>query len=320
MTISKKATAMAVGLVASLAAGTLAQNGQPAGRSPDVISVDKATIDWIEKSDVAALHEGVIAKLELEVGDVVHSGDMIGQLHDELPKLKVARAELAAKNTAAQEKAQAQKQLAVAVLARSVRLTKINPTYVSQEEVQKNEAEVNDAQALLHEAQENQAIAKSELALAERELEEHKITAPFDGVITERMRNEGERVGANEPVVRMVNIDKLRVVGWVPIEYAIRIKIGSPVEVSPNIPNADLPVEKKRFRGKITFVDPEAVNEPNRSEVRVHAVVENNEAHELRPGLAADMLIYVNGALPAAAQAPAPTAPAVGALTPGRTR
>jgi RND family efflux transporter MFP subunit len=312
MTISKKAAAMAAGLVVALAAATLAQQNGPSNakarmQSGDMIVVGDATIDWIEKSDVAALLEGVLFKLEVEVGDEVRAGATIGQLHDELAQLKVARAKLAANNTAAIEKAGAQKALAIAILARSIRLNQKNATFVSQEEIQKNEAEVNVAQALLHEAKENKEIAKSEQDLAEQEWKHHTITAPFQGIITDRMRNEGERVGANEPVVRLVNIDKLRVVAWVPIEYAVRLKRGTPVEVSPNIPNAVLPVEMKKFRGKITFIDPEA--EASETGVRVHAEVENNEEHELRPGLKADMVIYMNGIPPA-------PAPAVGALPP----
>ncbi|HEV3121306.1 MAG TPA: efflux RND transporter periplasmic adaptor subunit [Isosphaeraceae bacterium] len=312
MTISKKVAAMALGLVGALTAATLGQQSSPGNprarmQSGDVIVVSDATIDWLEKSDVAALLEGVLFKLEVEVGDEVRAGATIGQLHDELATLKVARAKLAANNVAAIKKATAQKELAVAILARSERLSKRGAAFVSQEEIQKNEAEVNVAQALLIEAQENKEIAKSELDLAQQELEHHTIKAPFQGLITDRMRNEGERVGANEPVVRIVNTDKLRVVAWVPIEYAARIKRGTPVEVSPNIPNAVLPVEMKKFRGKITFIDAEA--EASETGVRVHAEVENNEAHELLTGYKADMIIYLNGVPPA-------PAPKVGALPP----
>jgi multidrug efflux pump subunit AcrA (membrane-fusion protein) len=127
-------------------------------------------------------------------------------------------------------------------------------------------------------------------------------------VITERMKNPGESVRANEAVVRMGKIDKLRIQAWVPIEYSFRVKVGMPVEVAPNIPGADLPIERKKFRGKITFVDPEA--QPVKTEVRVFAEIMNNEDHDLRPGLKADMVIYLNSGGEPAPRAPEP---AVGA-------
>ncbi|HEV3166936.1 MAG TPA: efflux RND transporter periplasmic adaptor subunit [Isosphaeraceae bacterium] len=311
MSMTAKTMAMAGGLVAALAAATLAQNpqAQPQGRSGDTVVVGgTATVDWIEKSAVAALKEGVIDKMELQVGAVVKEGDTIGILHREIAELTVAKAKLAATNTAALAKAEAQQDLAIAILARSKRLRAREIHNVSDEELQKNEAEVKVAAALIQEAKENRKLAEAELAMAVRALKEHTIVAPFDGVITEREKNPGESVRANEPVVRMGKIDKLRVVAWVPIDLAYRVKVGDWVEVMPNIPGAVLPIEQKRFRGKITFVDPEA--EPVEYKVRVMAEVENNQEHELRPGLKADLIIYLNGAVPPGAPG---VAPAVGA-------
>ena len=302
MLVSKKAAAMAAGLIAALAAATLAQT-PPASRADETLAVGDATIDWIEKSDVSALREGVIDKMELQVGHEVIRGGTIGVLHTEIAELTVAKARVAATNTAAARKAEAQRELAIAILARSHRLQIRDKNAVSIEEIQKNEAEVKVASAMLQEAMENQKLAIAELDLAKQALKEHTIVAPFDGVITERMKNPGESVRANEPVVRMGKIDKLRISAWIPIEYGFRVKVGDAVEVTPNIPGAVLPIELKKVPGKITFVDPEA--EPVETKVRVFAEIENKD-HELRPGLKADMIIHLNTA--------APQAPAVGAL------
>jgi RND family efflux transporter MFP subunit len=294
MFVSKKAAAMAAGLIAALAAVTLAQS-PPASRADETLAVGDATIDWIEKSDVSALREGVIDKMELQVGHTVALGGTIGLLHTEIAELTVAKARVAATNTAAAKKAEAQRELAIAILARSHRLQIRDKNAVS--------IEVKVASAMLQEAMENQKLAIAELDLAKQALKEHTIVAPFDGVITERMKNPGESVRANEPVVRMGKIDKLRISAWIPIEYGFRVKVGDAVEVTPNIPGAVLPIELKKVPGKITFVDPEA--EPVETKVRVFAEIENKD-HELRPGLKADMIIRLNTA--------ATQAPAVGAL------
>ena len=42
-------------------------------------------VDWIEKSDVAALREGVIEKMELQIGMPVKKDGAIGILHQRSP-------------------------------------------------------------------------------------------------------------------------------------------------------------------------------------------------------------------------------------------
>ena len=301
---SPKAAAMTAGLVVSLAAASIGQVRQAPG--PETLKVTGGTIDWIEKSDVSALQEGVIEKMELEVGDEVDEDGTIGSLHTEIAELTVKKAQVASDSRAEKAKAEAQEELALAVVARDQRLIIRDRTAVSQEELQKHQAEVKVASAMVLEADDREKLAAVELELARRALKEHTISAPFAGVITERMKHPGESLRANEPVVRMCKVDRLRVVAWIPIDFAYRVAIGALVEVSPNIPNAILPIEQKKFGGKITFVDPEV--EPVQNRVRIFAEVKNSPEHELRPGLKADMIVALipGGATPA-------SPPAVGA-------
>ncbi len=68
MIFSKKA-AMAAGLAAALSVpffspDLAAQNAKP-GR--ETLVIDEATVEWIEASNVAALREGVLEKMELKI-------------------------------------------------------------------------------------------------------------------------------------------------------------------------------------------------------------------------------------------------------------
>jgi RND family efflux transporter MFP subunit len=153
----------------------------------------------------------------------------------------------------------------------------------------KAEAEVQVAHEMKNEAVEKREIDRADLDLAKQALEEHTIRAPFDGIITERMKGPGERVGVNEAVVRMGNLDRLRAWAFVPLEYAYRVKEGQIVELQPRLPGS--PIEKKRFRGKITFVDPE-IQPIAEVAVRIYAEFENPD-HELRPGGKASMTIFL---------------------------
>ncbi len=307
MPASRKAAALAVSLVSALSALAIAQPPSTSGRSaaPPSIVVDDATIDWIEKSDVSALRQGVIESMELKIGMPVVKDGAIGYLHREVAELTVAKAALAAKSVGPQMRMLAQKDLAVAVVARNRRLIARDRNYVSQEEQSKAEAEVNVAKAMMIEAVEKIELDKADLKLAERAYEEHTIRAPFDGVIIHRTKNPGETVQANEAVVTMGNLDKLRVWTWVPLDFLHRVKEDGVVEIQPRLDRvhggAPLPIESKKFRGKITFVDPQILPEAETA-VRIYAEVDNKN-HELLPGMKARMTIFL-------APEDAPTAPA----------
>ncbi len=134
MFLSKKAAALAVGFIATLSVATVAQNPHPVARSAETLVIEDATVDWIEKSDVAALREGVIDRMELQIGMPVQASKPIGYLHSEIAELTVRKAELAVKNVATEEKAQAQQELALTVVATNKRLNERRPGLVSNEE------------------------------------------------------------------------------------------------------------------------------------------------------------------------------------------
>lgn len=322
MLIPKKAAALAAGFLTALTVATLAQNAAPAPRgtrapSETLVLDELAILEWIERADVAALREGVIQTVELWPGMPVKKDGEIGRLHMETAELTVAKAEVASKAHAAEEKARAQQQLALSVVATNVRLNKRDPNMVSKEEMLKAEAEVNVATAMIQEAIEQRKLAEAELNLALQLVKEHTISAPFDGIVYDRLKNPGESVRANEAVVRLGNLDRLRAWSYVPLEYAYRVEVGQIVEIQPRLQGsrgAQLPIEQKRFRGKITFVDPQ-IQPVAETAVRIYAEFENRD-HELRPGLKAVMTIQLTPDGSAPASVPPPT---VGARNPSPT-
>ena len=305
---SPKVAALAAGLIAALSMATLAQQQQPGngGNAKPARSAGGETlvvgghIDWLETSQVSALTEGVIKQIEFQVGDRIEKGQPIGYLHEEKAKLAVAKAKLVANNEGEIAKAEAQERLAMSQLARLQNLEKRGRGFASKDELDKAAAEVAVGNAMVKAATEQQAVAKADLDLAERTLEEHTIIAPFTGYITDRMKNPEEAVRANDPIVRLGRIDKLRFVGYLPLESAMRIKVGSIADVHANVDGAELPIEKKLFRGKVTAIGRE-ISRVAKTEVQVLAEIDNKEDPEhpeliLQPGLKADMTIYLNPA------------------------
>src|SRR5580704_15279238 len=105
MLLPKKAAALTAGFLASLSVATLAQQSAPIPQAPragaETLPLDElATLEWIEKADVAAIREGVIESMELWPGMTVRKGGTIGALHKETAELTVRKAELAAHNVA----------------------------------------------------------------------------------------------------------------------------------------------------------------------------------------------------------------------------
>ncbi len=74
--------------------------------------------------------------------------------------------------------------------------------------------------------------ARSQLEQAEKQLGDSRISAPFDGRIEERMVSAGELVNPGIPVLRLVNLDRVRINAGVPERYINDISEGAPVTVS----------------------------------------------------------------------------------------
>ena len=290
----RAAVALSIGLLVPLSTATIAQQQRA---EPQTLVREDATIDWYQVSNVAALRPGVIDKIELRIGkEVGRAGDEIGRLHRESADLAVKEAEVQANSQGAVLKARAQVRMAGAVVNRDKALNAKIANSVSQEAVQKSEAEFLVARAGEVEAVDTQNLAIAKLESARQAAAEHIIRAPFGGIVIDEFKKEGESVQANDPVVRIGNLDKVRVWTYIPVDYAYRVTIGTEIEIQPRLgvsSGRGVPhlIDKKKFRGVVTFVDPslQAIGEDG---VRVYAEIDN-PAHELRPNLKATMTFFL---------------------------
>jgi RND family efflux transporter MFP subunit len=298
MTFARKSFVLAAGAAIAVSAASLAQiraQDPVAPRSVgETLVVENATVDWIEFSQVAALIEGTVKTIELDIGKTVEARGIIGYLHNEKAKIAVEKAELAAKQVAAINKAKAQKRQALSVVARNRNILKRNPNYVPVEDVEKAEADLDATIALIEEAEEAKAIAQADLKAARNQLEEHTIKAPFSGVVIKKLKAPNESVAAREAVVELGNLDKLRVFAYIPLESAYRVANGDEVELQVKISGSRglLPIEQKRFRGVISFIDPQ-FQPVGETGVRIYADFKN-ENHELNPGLKGTLTVMLN--------------------------
>lgn len=278
------------------------------GADSESLYVPEATVELKDVANVAARIGGVIEKIEIPEGVQVKKDAPIAFLYSRKAQLAVAKAEIAAKSEVSMLKADANYEVAVAKLARAKNLNSRASNTVSREEVEELTGQVKVGHAMRVEATVEHDLAVAELNLANQALEEHTIPAPFDGMVAELLKKPGDSVQEHEPVVRLVNLDTLRVFVYVPYKESFRLRHGDRAEIEPNIPLAAGGARKK-YPAKVTFIDPEVqtVGEKTR---RVYLEVDNKAAnHELAPGMLCNATIYPR---PAAATAgrdlPAPPA------------
>jgi membrane fusion protein (multidrug efflux system) len=84
-------------------------------------------------------------------------------------------------------------------------------------------------------------VRRAELALAQRHLDESRITAPFDGVIERRHVSAGEYVQVGQAVATLVRADILRFTAGVPEAKAGKIVKGQTIRI--RIPGEPTPIE-----------------------------------------------------------------------------
>jgi RND family efflux transporter MFP subunit len=117
--------------------------------------------------------------------------------------------------------------------------------------------------------------SEASMKLADRQLRDTEIRAPFDGYIEKRLVNLGELVKTQTPVMSVVRVDPLKVIAEIPEKMAPWIHQGESVQL-----NVDA-YPDRTFIGTVSRISP-AVNTSTRA-FPFEALVPNKEA-VLKPG------------------------------------
>lgn len=140
-------------------------------------------------------------------------------------------------------------------------------------------------------AQIDQAAAA--LAIVEDDLNESRIRAPFNGLVSVKNVEEGEYVQAGTPVLTLAKTNRLWVKTYIPETHLGRIQIGQEAYiVSDTFPD-------KRYVGKITYISPEAEFTPKNVQTREERiklvyrikVSLDNLNQELKAGMPVDVVL-----------------------------
>ena len=117
--------------------------------------------------------------------------------------------------------------------------------------------------------------SEATMKLADRQLRDTEIRAPFDGYVEKRLVNLGELVKTQMPVMSVVRVDPLKVIAEIPEKMAPWIHDGQPVELHVDA------YPDRTFTGKVSRISP-AVSTSTRA-FPFEALVPNTDA-VLKPG------------------------------------
>lgn len=220
----RRAVAALWPLLAALPAGTWAQAPQERAAPVKVARAEVRQLapsvhaTGIVRSRAAAdLAPAVAGRLEwvAEPGTAVAAGQLVARL--DTRELALARAEQSARVRRAQ--------VSLAALDRELQRLRASGNAVPRFNVDQAQSNRDIAEADLQ-------VARAALAQTDDQLARSKLTAPFAGVVAERVRRAGEEVSRGEVIARIVNPDELEIRLFVPLRHVRAVQPGAEVEVT----------------------------------------------------------------------------------------
>lgn len=183
-----------------------------------------------EQVDLHARVAGFLETIEADRGSVVKSGQLLARLS--APELDAQRAEAEAKAKAieAQRREAEAKLVAAESTAERLRTAAKTPGAVAANEVILAQKAVDAARALADSLARSMQAAEAAVKAVEQLQSYRNITAPFDGVITERYAHPGALAGPQHgPLLRLERLSRLRLVVAVPEANAGSVSVGARV-------------------------------------------------------------------------------------------
>ena len=222
----KKLTGLLVVLAvgAGLQSVSLAQGGPPAANvrvaNASIQSLAPETLvpgTVVSRNDARLAAEVTGRLLDVaDVGTVAARGDVVAQIEDTVIRLR--KQELMAEV----ERARARLRYLESEEGRYVRLAESNLAAATKLEETRSDRDVSRGDL---------QVAKSRLAQVEDQLSRTRISAPFSGIVVERLMMPGERVDIGKNVVRMVDQQHLEVIARAPLEYYSYVRPGQKLDI-----------------------------------------------------------------------------------------
>lgn len=213
-------------------------------------------LEAIEQANIFARADGYVEERFVDIGDKVSKGDVL---------VKLSSPELEQQIQQARAEIERQKALVDLTQKMTDRFTKLRDSgAVNAAEVDEKEAEFKVAEATL-------ASYQARLEQLLDEFSYTTITAPFDGLISRRHIDRGDRISRTDaiPMFRLVNVAKLRVLVDVPQTQFYSLDHQADAILSlPEMVGQDFTVQFDRLSGEL---------EADLGTMRIEFLVDNAE-------------------------------------------
>ncbi len=239
------------------------------------------TVEARVTSQVGFKVAGVLTDLRADVGDRVAKGAVLARLDDREQRAQVARAAAAVQQaeaslqraSASVEKAKVNFANAKNINERRQKLVASNVTSVETAESAKAvqdaaAADVSLANSDVAVAKAAASDAKAQQQLQSATLDFHTLVAPYDAMVTARLKELGSALTAGQPVFTLIDPKSIWVLAFIDESKSGEVKVGEQAEiVLRSHPH-------QRLVGKVARIEPESdrVNEERRIEVAFDAI------------------------------------------------
>ncbi len=233
---------------------------------------------------------GYLDKILVDAGDAVKENQLIAAL--DVPELSfdLQNAEAAERQAKADvEKATATYEEAHLALTRLVSADKAQPNLIAKQDIDSARLRAQSAKAALDSAKEAQNVSAASKNRFKTMVDYTRITAPFEGVITRRYSDPGALIQAGTssgsmPLVRLSQVDLLRVAFPVSVSYVAGVKVGDEAEIR-------IPSLGKIFNAKISRVSQKVETSTRTMEAQIDL---RNASGELIAGVYATVVLKMD--------------------------
>lgn len=216
------------------------------GASPPVNAFDCMILPS-ETIEIGSSIEGRIERIEVERSDYVEAGQVLVQLESAVEEAAVHAAEARAARRADTDARRVSLALGEKRRARARELFDRNALSLDLRDELETDATL--AAAELEGAIENHRVAEFELEQARAALDRRTIRSPVSGFVVDRTMSRGEVVD-EETILRVAQVDPLRVEVILPSTWYGRVKPGDVAEVVPEDPR------NQPRTAQVSIVDP----------------------------------------------------------------
>ena len=229
----------------------LAGAGFIAGLAPLAAAADPfdCLIEPNQTVEIRSSVEGLIEKVHVQRGDRVKAGQVLVQLESAAEASAVQLAKVRVEAQGRLTSAQNRLDYAEKKLERASQLH--TQAFVSAQARDEAEAEKRILEAELRQAREDKEQATYELRHSQDLLARRTLRSPFNGVVLDRMLNPGDLAESGtgrKPILKLAQVEPLRVEVVLPIAAYGKIKPGASAQVMPESIGG-------RHPAKVTIVD-----------------------------------------------------------------